>query len=78
MQHNHDVISTGTSNFVSLRAARTYYARLDGLTHDDVAEKIREGAITIGMPNLKPGQRCKFNKEGRYIVTELARPTATA
>ena len=78
MHHNTNVISYGTSNFVSLRAARTYYARLDGLNHDDVAEKIREGAITIGPPNLKPGQRCKFNTEGRYLVTELAEPTAQA
>lgn len=78
MQHNTNVVSYGTSNFVTRRAARTYYGQQHGLSSAAVDEKIELGEIAVGPPALKPGQRCRQNAEGRYIVTELAAPAASA
>lgn len=66
----------GTSCFVSIRAARAYYAR-QGFTAADVKDKLARHEIRLGPPNLKPGQRWRVNAEGRYLITELA-PAARA
>jgi len=58
----------GTSHFVSLRHARTYYKR-QGLGHD-VKRKITDGEITIGKPKPRKGCTICINDEGRYVYSE--------
>lgn len=50
------MITTGTSHFVSVRAANSYYEPY-GLDSADVLHKITNGEIHIGPPTLKPGER---------------------
>jgi hypothetical protein len=62
----------GTSHFVSLDAAIRYYSDYD---YDDVkgavARKIAEGEISIGKPDLKPGERLTLVDEGkRYAIVQ--------
>lgn len=61
----------GTPNFVTRRRAISYY-RSQGYCDPAAAvdESLKEGAIFIGPPKLKPGQTCSVNDEGRYVVTE--------
>lgn len=63
---------TGTSYFKTIRAAEDYYrpygyANLAQAVH----EKIKDGEIHIGQPNLKPGQRLVLIDGGtRYAIEE--------
>lgn len=63
-------ITIGTSCFVSMRAAKSYYAR-QGFGECEVKEKLARREIRLGPPNLKAGQRFRVNAEGRYLITEL-------
>ena len=60
----------GTCHFVSIAAARSYYAR-QGEDAAAVLDKLEEGAIHIGPPELKPGQVLHvIADEGRYEIEE--------
>lgn len=61
-------IRTGSCHFQSLGAARAYYAR-QGEDAAAVLDKLEEGAIHIGPPEAKPGQRIVLDhSEGRYMI----------
>lgn len=65
-----DLLRTGTCHFVSIAAARAYYAR-QGEDAAAVLDKLAEGAIYIGPPDLKPGQALHvIADEGRYAIEE--------
>lgn len=66
---SHNVITYGTSHFVTHKAARTYY-KGQGFDPGDVEAKLKRGEISIGAPSLKPGQRARVNPEGRYVIEE--------
>jgi len=58
----------GTGCFVSLQAALVYYAHY-GYDSLAVADKIDNGEIVIGEPELKEGESLWLNKaEGRYFI----------
>lgn len=72
----------GTCHFVTLRAARVYYAPylgLDWYRSDSskrekiaayVAGKTNSGEIKIGPPPLRPGDSLSIIEgEGRYLIT---------
>lgn len=60
----------GTSHFVSLDAARTYYKR-QGESADSVDERLTEGAINIGPPTLREGETLIMVDDGlRYAIQE--------
>jgi hypothetical protein len=62
-------ITYGTSYFVNMQAALSYYAEYG--ERDAVARKIREGGIHIGRPPLKSGETLSLIDGGRrYAVTE--------
>lgn len=54
----------GTEYFVSKAAANKYYEPY-GYTAN---QKIAEGAIKIGKPKVKPGEKAVVNSEGRYEI----------
>jgi hypothetical protein len=64
----------GTSHFISYTAARNYYSEQfphskEG-TRTSVDEKIHSGAISIGPPKLKPGEKLLINnEEGRFFIS---------
>lgn len=63
-------MQSGTSYFVSKEAAVKYYK---GQDYDDaevaVEQKLKDGEIHIGKPELKDGETLKVNKEeGRYFI----------
>jgi hypothetical protein len=54
---------TGTSHFIDLKAVEKYYGKNDAKT------KLIEGAVSIGKPELKEGQKLFIAKsEGRYFI----------
>ena len=59
----------GTSHFVNRAAAIRYYRPYEG---DDapaaVNRKLIAGEIHIGPPALRPGETCRPDVDGRYIV----------
>lgn len=58
----------GTSHFASIGAARAYYAR-QGEDAAAVLDKLEEGAISIGEPVAKSGERVTLDRdEGRYFI----------
>ena len=58
----------GTSHFISYTSARNYYSK-QGESREAVDRKIEEKLITIGKPDLKPGERLIVNfEEGRYFI----------
>jgi hypothetical protein len=58
----------GTSHFASIATARAYYAR-QGEDAAAVLDKLKEGAISIGEPTAKPGERVTLDRdEGRYFI----------
>jgi hypothetical protein len=60
----------GTNNFVSRQRAYIYY-RDYGYHISDIDQKIRDGEIAIGAPDLKPGQRLFIIDNGtRYAIEE--------
>lgn len=64
----------GTSNFVSKRAAVRYYATQETeasyyLLRKLVDEKIADGSITIGRPQVKAGERIvTIDNDTRYAI----------
>ena len=58
----------GTSHFVSLSHAESYYAAM-GYSSQDVASKIKAGEISIGEPALQQNDSLSINGEGRYVIT---------
>lgn len=67
--------TTGTSHFVNLTKACDYYKSqgLGGLTHAaleiEVRAKIEDGEISLGQPELKPGDRLLLIDGGaRYAI----------
>lgn len=62
-----------TSYFQNVGKACFYYAPYYEndmvLTSREVGMKIRDGAIVIGKPLIKPGERLSINSEGRYVIT---------
>lgn len=62
----------GTSHFLNKRCANAYY-RGYGLTAADVAIKVRDGEIHLGMPAAPahcPNARIFTDREGRYVIEE--------
>lgn len=60
----------GTSHFVTRAAACRYYAK-QGITPQDVANKINAGEITIGEPlTLAAPGRVRLDADGRYWIEE--------
>ena len=58
----------GTSFFPTLSAAVTYYEPY-GFSRADVREKAESGEISIGKPELQPGERLIYHPgEGRYLI----------
>jgi len=61
----------GTSNFLSIDHARRYYL---GYGYSDieniVAAKLKAGEISIGEPELTPGQSFRWDRDGRGEITE--------
>jgi hypothetical protein len=57
-------IRTGTHHFKSVAAAYRYYGK------DTAQQKLDEGAIAIGRPTLKEGQRLLIDGDGRYHIEE--------
>lgn len=58
----------GTNCFPRLTTAITYYAQYS-YGAKDVRNKIKEGEITIGLPELKPGQKVVMIDRGlRYGI----------
>lgn len=69
------MVTTGTSYFVSVRAADVYYLPY-GFDSSDVMHKIINGEIHVGKPELKPGERLSIIDNdtgrkwgGRYAIT---------
>lgn len=61
-------MTTGTHHFVSALRAGEYYAH-QGFSPSDVAQKIQDGEIAIGPPQIKNGQKLLIDKdEGRYFI----------
>lgn len=61
----------GTSHFVSMATAVTYYKAYEQNPHRAVITKLREGSIHIGKPELKAGQKLTIIDDGlRYAITE--------
>ena len=44
------------------------WAKIVGDMRHFIDEKIREKAIVIGPPDVKPGESCWINDEGRYCI----------
>lgn len=62
-------IITGTSHFVTVNCAVTYY-RTHGYSRDEVMQKLKEKEIHIGEPPLQPGDKLSIIfGEGRYQIT---------
>jgi len=60
--------SQGTCYFTSRQAAFKYYKK-QGIPAEEVRDKIKEGAIHIGIPTTKEGERLVLNQEeGRWMI----------
>lgn len=57
-----------TNNFVSETAARVHFNE-KGFDAKEVANKIINREITIGLPKLAPGQKL-ISREGRFFIQE--------
>ena len=54
---------TGTHHFINLKAVENYYGKTEAKT------KLAEGAICIGKPEIKEGQKLFIDRaEGRYFI----------
>jgi hypothetical protein len=61
----------GTCYFPTYQQALDYYAAYESRPAQAVQTKIAEGAIHIGKPEAKPGQRL-FVTDNRWHVEEVA------
>lgn len=61
---------TGTSHFESVQSAERYYAEYGySDVKKAVAQKLADGEIHIGPPQLKEGEELRLNREeGRYFI----------
>jgi len=71
MKNKSNKTTWGTSHFVDFASALRYYQKQEfGVMAGDVKQKIKEGLISIGLPNTKAGQSVSINySEGRYFIT---------
>lgn len=58
-------LSYGTSNFKDLNSAILYYENM-GFSEDDVREKVREGWIGIGFPDVWECHYLVVDRDGRF------------
>ncbi|MEE9353337.1 MAG: hypothetical protein V3U94_02820 [Candidatus Thorarchaeota archaeon] len=58
-------LAFGTSYFVNINSAITYYEDM-GFSADDVREKLIEGEIHIGEPEAWAGHYLRLDEEGRF------------
>lgn len=64
------MVLQGTCNFVSLRKAVLYYSAY-GVPLEQVEQKLQDGEITIGVPQVLPTQRVILHPtEGRYFIED--------
>ena len=62
----------GTSHFVSFQRAVLYYSTY-GYPLEQVEQKLQDGEITIGVPQVTPKQRVILHPtEGRYMIEDRA------
>ena len=60
----------GTSHFVSFQKAVIYYSAY-GVPQAQVEQKLQDGEITIGVPQVTPKQRVILHPtEGRYFIED--------
>jgi hypothetical protein len=59
----------GTANFDSKRSAYRYYAN-QGETLEAFEDKLFDGSISIGYPELKAGETCGLDSDGRYWIED--------
>ena len=60
----------GTSHFVSFKRAVIYYSAY-GVPLEQVQQKLQDGEITIGVPQVTPKQRVILHPtEGRYLIED--------
>ena len=60
----------GTSHFVSFRKAVIYYSAY-GVPQAQVEQKLQDGEIAIGVPQVTPKQRVILHPtEGRYLIED--------
>lgn len=58
-------LAFGTSHFININSAITYYESM-GFSADDVREKLIEGEINVGEPEAWAGHYLKVDSEGRF------------
>ena len=58
-------LAFGTSHFININSAITYYENM-GFSADDVREKLIEGEIHIGEPEAWAGHYLRLDEEGRF------------
>ena len=58
-------LAFGTSNFKDLNSAIFYYENM-GFSEDDVREKVREGEIGIGFPDVWECHYLVVDRDGRF------------
>lgn len=60
----------GTSHFVDRESALNYYSYQGGMAGigQIVDQKLEEGEIHLGPPEVKKGERLFVNDEGRYCI----------
>ena len=60
----------GTSHFVSFQKAVIYYSAY-GVPQAQVQQKLQDGDIAIGVPQVTPKQRVILHPtEGRYLIED--------
>jgi hypothetical protein len=58
-------LAFGTSHFINVKSAITYYEDM-GFSADDVREKLIEGEIHVGEPEAWAGHYLRLDEEGRF------------
>ena len=58
-------LAFGTSHFININSAITYYWKM-GFSADDVREKLIEGEIHVGEPEAWDGHYLRLDEEGRF------------
>lgn len=62
----------GTNHFVSFKRAVLYYS-VYGYPREQVEQKLQDGEITIGVPQVTQKQRVILHPtEGRYFIEDRA------
>jgi hypothetical protein len=63
------MIRVGTNRFRSIQDAVRYYAA-QGETQADVQQKLNDGEIRIGAPQLKANESVTVDSDGRFFIIE--------